>query len=78
MFIYFWIGLLILKNWKKDSYNLRLIIIEKLTKVICYKLVKTNIDTAIVAQVIINQIMRYYSLLNSIMSNKNILFKSKF
>lgn len=62
------------KNWKKGGYNLILVIINKLTKNVYYKPVKTIINTFKQAEVIIDVIVIDYDLLDYIMSNKNMPF----
>lgn len=62
----------ILKNWKKDDYNLILVIVDKLTKIIYYKLVKTIINIVKLVNLIIRIFIKYYSLLNSILSNNSL------
>ena len=44
----------ILTNWKKDSYNSILVVVDRLTKMIHYKPVKTTIDALKLAEVIID------------------------
>lgn len=70
--------LLISNNWKDDSYNLILIIINNLTKIVNYKPVKTTIDIASLRKIIINVVMRHNNLSNSIVSYKNVLFMFEF
>lgn len=67
-----------LKNWKKDGYNLILVIVKKLIKKIYYKFVKITINANRLFKFINNIIIRYYSFSNSILSNENMLFKLKF
>lgn len=74
----FIIGLLILKNLKKDSYNLIQVKVNKLTKIINYKLVKTIINAMRLAKFMIDMVMKHYCFLNFITSNKAILFTLKF
>ena len=62
-------GLPILINEKRDSYNLIFVIVDWLTKIIHYKLVKVIINALGLAEVIINMVVRYYGLLNSIVTN---------
>lgn len=75
--IYYWknlsidflTGLLLLTNWKLDSYDAIFVIVNRLTKIVHYKLVKTTIDIACQKNVIIDVIIRHYSLFKSIFSN---------
>lgn len=50
-------------NSKSNSYNLILIIVGRLIKMVYYKLVKVTINTASHIEVIINIEMRYYDFL---------------
>lgn len=74
----FIIGLLISKNLKRNSNNFILVIVNKLTKIISYKSVKTIINIAKIAKIIINMYVRYFCLPNYIISNRCALFISKF
>ena len=74
----FAIDLLISINQKKDSYNLILIIIDWLIKIIYYKLVKVMIDAFGLVEVIINVVLRHHSLSNFIITNQRLLFTSKY
>ena len=62
-------GLPILTDWKKDSYNSILVIIDQLTKMVYYKLVKIIINTSSFAKIIINIGVRHHSLPDSIIIN---------
>ena len=53
----FVIGLPISTNWKSDSYDLILIIIDRLTKIIYYIPVKITIDAPGLAEKIINVVI---------------------
>ena len=50
-------GLPISTNWKKDSYNSILVIIDWLTKMVHNKLVKITINTPGLAEVIIDMVV---------------------
>ena len=71
-------GLLISTDWKQDNYDSIFIIVKQLSKMIYYKLVKVTIDTPGLAEVIINVIVRHPGLPNSIVTNRGLLFTSKF
>lgn len=71
-------NLLILKDLKKDSYNLILFIIDKIIKIVHYKLNKNIIDVVELIKVIINLVIRYYGLSNSIIYDESMLFILKF
>ncbi len=74
----FVIGLPISGNWKSDSYNSKLVTVDRLTKMIHYEPVKVTIDTPGLAKVIINVIMRQYRLLESTVMDQGLLFILKF
>ena len=59
-------GLPILANWKGDSYNSMLVIIDQLIKLVQYELVKITIHAPGQAEVIINMAVYYYVVLKSI------------
>lgn len=65
-------------NQKRDHYNMIFIIINRLTKMIHYKLIKTTIDISGLVKIIINLIIRYHGFPESIVSNKNSLFTLNF
>ena len=71
-------GLPILTNWKGDSYDSILVIVDWLTKMVHYKLVKVTIDAPGLAKVIIIVVVRHYGLPNSIVTDRGLLFTSKF
>ena len=74
----FMIGLPISINWKEDSYNFTLVIVDWLTKMVYYKPVQIIIDAPKLAEVIIDIIMRHHVLLEVIITNQGFLFPSKF
>ena len=63
---------------KSNDYNLILVIINWLIKIIYYKLVKFTINSLGLVNVIINKMIRHYDILNSIIINKNLFFILKF
>ena len=66
----FVIGLPILTDWKRDSYDSILVIVDRLTKIAHYKPVKVTINTPGLAKIIINIVIRYYGFPDSIISNQ--------
>lgn len=62
------------------SYNLylRLVFINKIIKIIHYKIVKMIIDMMSQAKININMIIKYKQFLDIIVSNKNVQYISKF
>ncbi len=69
---------LISADWKADSYNLILVIINWLSKIVDYKPVKVMINVLILVEVIINVVMRHYRVMDSIIIDQGLLFKLKF
>ena len=71
-------GLPLSSDWKSDSYNSILVIVNRLTKMVHYKPVKVTIDAPGLAEVIIDVVVWYYGLPDSIVSNRGSVFTSKF
>ena len=71
-------GLPISMDWKGDSYDSIVIIVDQLTKMVHYESVKVTIDAPGLAEVIINMVVRHHGLPNSIVTNQGPLFTSKF
>ena len=71
-------GLLVSTDWKGKSYDFILVIVNRLTKMVHYKPVKVTIDAPGLAEVIFDVVVWHHSLLNSIVSDKGLLFTSKF
>ena len=71
-------GLLISIDWKRDSYNLILVIINRLTKMVHYKPVKVTINAPNLAEVIIDVVVRHHGLPDLIITNQKSLFTLKF
>lgn len=65
----FIIGLFMSTNYKSDNYDLILIIVDFLTKIVHYKLVKVIINFLHFADIIIDILMRRHSLFDSIISD---------
>ena len=59
----------VLADWKGKSYDSIFVIIDRLTQMVNYKLVKVTIDTPGLAKVIIDVIIRHYGLHDFIMTN---------
>lgn len=74
----FIMGLSLFLNCKNNSYNEILVIVNCLIKMVHYEPVKTNLDLAGLAKIITNVMLKYYGLLESINSNRGLLFTSKF
>ena len=71
-------GLPISTNWKRDSYDSILVIVDRLTKMVHYEPVKITIDAPGLDEVIINVVVRHHGLPDSIMTDRGTLFTSKF
>ena len=71
-------GLPVSANWKGDSYDSILVIINQSTKMVHYKLVKVTIDTPGLAEVILDVVVWHHSLPDLIVINRGSLFTSKF
>ena len=71
-------GLPVSTNWKGKSYNSILVIVNRLTKMVHYEQVKIIIDAPGLAEVIFDVIVQHHGLLDSIVSNRGLLFTSKF
>ena len=71
-------GLAILTDWKGDSYNSILVIVHRLTKMVYYKPVMVTINALGLTEVIIDVVVRYHGLSNSIVTDQGSIFISKF
>ena len=71
-------GLPILTDWKGDSYDSILVIINRLMKIVHYEPVKVTIDAPGLAEVIIGVVVRHHGLPDSIVTDRESLFTSKF
>ena len=71
-------GLPISTDWKRDNYDLILVIVDRLIKMVHYKPVKVTIDASGLAEVIIDVVVRHHDLTHSIVTDRGSLFTSKF
>ena len=71
-------GLPLSADWKGDSYNSILLIINQLTKMVHYEPIKVTIDAPGLAEVIIDVVIWHHGLPNSIVTNRGSFFTSKF
>ncbi len=71
-------GLSIPANWKGDSYDLILVIVDRLTKMVYYEPIKVTIDAPGLAEVIIDVVVRHHGVPESIVTDRGLLFTSKF
>ena len=71
-------GLPLSADWKDNSYNLILVIVDRLTKMVHYEPVKVTIDAPGLAEVIIDVVVWHHGLSASIISDQGAIFMSKF
>ena len=71
-------GLPISTDWKGDSYDSILVIVDRLTKMVHYEPVKVTIDTPWLAKVILDVVAWHHDLSDSIVYDRGSSFTSKF
>ncbi len=71
-------GLPILADWKGNSYDSILVIIDRIMKMVHYEPVKVTIDAPGQAEVIIDVVVHHYGVPESIVTDRGSLFTSKF
>ena len=71
-------GLPVSTNWKGETYDSILVIVDRLTKMVHYEPVKVTIDAPGLAEVIIDVVVRHHGLPDSIVSDRGSVFTSKF
>ena len=71
-------GLLVSTNWKGETYDSILVIVDRLIKMVYYKLVKVIINTPGLAEIIIDVVVKHYGLSDLIVSNQSSVFTFKF
>ncbi len=71
-------GLPILADWKGDSYDLILVIVDRLTKMVHYVPVKVTINALGLAEVIIDVVVHPHGVPESIVTDRGSFFTSKF
>ena len=74
----FVIGLPVSNNWKGETYDSILVIVDQLTKMVHYESVKVTIDALGLAKVIIDVVVRHHGLPDSIIRDRGSVFTSKF
>lgn len=65
-------------DWKGDSYHYILVIVNWLTKRVHYKLVKVTINAPGLVEIILDMVIWHHRLLDSIVTDRGLLFNSKF
>ena len=71
-------GLPVSTDWKGESYDSILVIVDRLMKMVHYEPVKVTINAPGLAKVIFNVVVRHHGLPDSIVSDRGSLFTSKF
>lgn len=72
------IGLSLSANWKGKNYNLVLVIVDRLTKMVYNELVKVTMDALKLVEIIIDVVIQYHDLSNFIINDRGAVFMSKF
>ena len=78
LLIDFMTSLHISTNSIRNSYESIIVIVDRLTKMVHYKLVKITINTPVLVEVIIDMVIRHHGLQNSIVTDRSSFFISKF
>lgn len=71
-------GLLLSADYKDNSYDLILVIVDYLTKIVHNKPVKVTIDALEITEVIIDMVVWYHGLSDFIINDCKATFTSKF
>ena len=71
-------GLPISTDYKGDSYDSILVIVDRLTKMVYYKPIKVTINALGLPEVILDVVIRYHDLPDSIVFDRGSFFTSKF
>ncbi len=71
-------GLPISLNWKGDTYDSILVIVDRLTKMVHYEPVKVTTDAPGLSKVILDVVVRHHGLPDSIVSDWGSVFTSEF
>lgn len=71
-------GLPVSSDWKGETYDSILDIVDKITKMVHYEPVKVTIDAPGLAEVILDMLVRRHGLPDSIVSDQGSGFTSKF
>ena len=74
----FVIDLPLFADWKSDNYDSILVIVDRLTKMVHYEPVKVTIDAPELVEVIIDVFVWHHGLSDSIISDREAIFTSKF
>lgn len=71
-------GFPVFSNWMSESYDLILVIVDQRMKLVHYEPIKVTIDAPVLAEVIIDVVVRHHGLPDSIVTDRGSLFTSKF
>ena len=71
-------GLPVSIDWKGDSYDSILVIVNRLTKMVHYKPIKITLNAPGLAEVIMDVVVCQHGLPDSIVTDRGSLFTSKF
>ncbi len=71
-------GLPISTNWKGETYDSILVIVDLPTKMVHYEPVKVTIDALGLAEVIIDMVVRHHGFPDFFVSDRSLVFTSKF
>lgn len=78
LLIDFVIDLSLSADQKYENYKLILVIVNRLTKMVYYKFIKITINTLKLMKIIINMVIQYHGLPDSIINNCRAIFMSMF
>ena len=67
--MYFMTGFLMSTNWKGDNYDLILVIVDRLIKMVYYESIKITINILDPVKVMINVVVYHYKVFESIVTN---------
>ena len=65
-------------DWKGESYDSILVIVDRLTKIVHYEPVKVTINASGLVKVILDVVVWHHGFPNSIVSDRGLLFTLKF
>ena len=71
-------GFPLFDDWKGNSYDSILVIVDRLTKIVHYEPIKVTINAPRLAEVIMDVVIRHHGLPDSIISERGAIFTSKF
>lgn len=65
------------KDWRGIKYDSILVIVDRLTKIVHYEAVQKTLTAGGLAEMILNAIIRYHAIPDSIVSDRGSLFTSQ-